>query len=214
MNMLRPRQRMRTVRDTEFPVLVLLTRFGQGTKEFMSVYLVHSDDTGATHTLQDDLESSFWVLLWTALTFSESPGPSSRAVGAGRMSRLGAYLAFEGRGKERKVGVLNDFTVDLFPDQPLLGRLLKDLADVFAYHDHDPNPEWGLWQGLQDLMEYPSIMIPRDNALPIFRHKENLRRMNHGYIIERFAFYLESDTWPKDDASVERPLPRINCWGE
>jgi len=195
-DMLRPRQSMRT-----------------GTREFMSVYLVQNDDTSAPHTLQDDLESFFWVLLWTALMYSDSLGLSS--VNAGRTLRLRAYLAFEGKGKEAKARVLsNDFTADLFPDRPLLSRLLKDLAGIFAYHDYDPNPDWGLWQGLRDSMEYPSIMIQRDNGSPIYRHKESLRKMNHGHIIERFAFYLKSDTWPKDDAAVVQFLPRINYWEE
>ena len=36
----------------------------------MSARLVK--DTSAAHTFQDDLESSFWVLLWTVLMYSKS----------------------------------------------------------------------------------------------------------------------------------------------
>ncbi|KIK20368.1 hypothetical protein PISMIDRAFT_52635, partial [Pisolithus microcarpus 441] len=41
-----------------------------GTWQFMSVHLV--EDASATHTFKDDLESSFWVLLWTVVMFSKS----------------------------------------------------------------------------------------------------------------------------------------------
>ena len=37
---------------------------GQGTWQFMSANLV--EDASAVHTFQDDLESSFWLLLWAA----------------------------------------------------------------------------------------------------------------------------------------------------
>ncbi|KAL4064036.1 hypothetical protein J3A83DRAFT_4068790, partial [Scleroderma citrinum] len=43
----------------------ILMGFGQGTWQFMSVNLIKNHS--ANHTFQDDLESSFWVLLWTAL---------------------------------------------------------------------------------------------------------------------------------------------------
>ncbi|KIK14201.1 hypothetical protein PISMIDRAFT_78945, partial [Pisolithus microcarpus 441] len=41
-----------------------------GTWQFMSACLV--EDVSAFHTFWDDLESAFWVLLWTALMFSKS----------------------------------------------------------------------------------------------------------------------------------------------
>ncbi|KAI6043275.1 hypothetical protein EDC04DRAFT_2519824, partial [Pisolithus marmoratus] len=41
-----------------------------GSWQFMSACLV--EDASATHTLKDDLESSFWVLLWMVIMFSES----------------------------------------------------------------------------------------------------------------------------------------------
>ncbi|KAL4064030.1 hypothetical protein J3A83DRAFT_4101641, partial [Scleroderma citrinum] len=44
--------------------------FGQGTWQFMSAGLVKN--ISVKHTCQYDLESSFWVLLWTTLMYSES----------------------------------------------------------------------------------------------------------------------------------------------
>ncbi|KIM52044.1 hypothetical protein SCLCIDRAFT_142086, partial [Scleroderma citrinum Foug A] len=41
-----------------------------GTWQFMSANLVK--DASAVHTFQDDLESSFWLLLWTAIMFTQS----------------------------------------------------------------------------------------------------------------------------------------------
>ena len=43
---------------------------GQGTWQFMSANLV--EDASAVHTFQDDLESSFWLLLWAALMYTHS----------------------------------------------------------------------------------------------------------------------------------------------
>ncbi|KIM65570.1 hypothetical protein SCLCIDRAFT_47424, partial [Scleroderma citrinum Foug A] len=41
-----------------------------GTWPFMSASLI--EDPQATHTYQDDLESSFWLLLWTTLMYTQS----------------------------------------------------------------------------------------------------------------------------------------------
>ncbi|KIM63813.1 hypothetical protein SCLCIDRAFT_116499, partial [Scleroderma citrinum Foug A] len=41
-----------------------------GIWQFMSANLV--EDASAVHTFQDDLESLFWLLLWTAIMFTQS----------------------------------------------------------------------------------------------------------------------------------------------
>ncbi|KIJ58972.1 hypothetical protein HYDPIDRAFT_101636, partial [Hydnomerulius pinastri MD-312] len=52
--------------DSKGPRQIMCT----GTWQFMSVELIY--DRKAPHTFRDDLESTFYVLLWTAVMFASS----------------------------------------------------------------------------------------------------------------------------------------------
>ncbi|KIM56430.1 hypothetical protein SCLCIDRAFT_80630, partial [Scleroderma citrinum Foug A] len=58
--------------DMAKPIRVVTPRWvaHTGTWQFMSARLV--ENKGAMHTFRDDLESSFWVLLWTVLMYCQS----------------------------------------------------------------------------------------------------------------------------------------------
>ena len=49
--------------------MAVVEKLWQGTWQFMSAHLI--ENKGAMHTFRDDLESSFWVLLWTVLMYCQ-----------------------------------------------------------------------------------------------------------------------------------------------
>ncbi|KAI6016102.1 hypothetical protein BKA83DRAFT_4129132 [Pisolithus microcarpus] len=179
-----------------------------GTWQFMSACLV--EDVSAFHTFWDDLESAFWVLLWTALMFSKS----SLSVDTCSKFIWGTFkLAPGGEGKQSVLVSQNKLKPNLFANCPSLCQLLTDLADLFSFHYYTPKEhEW-------EFLVLPENPMTREitlmQALPIFFHNQSLRRLeNHDYAIEHFAFYMKSETWPEDDAAVAQELIGINSWGE
>ncbi|KAI5983045.1 hypothetical protein EDD15DRAFT_2376936 [Pisolithus albus] len=179
-----------------------------GTWQFMSAHLVK--DASATHTFKDDLESSFWVLLWTVVMFSKS----SFSIEERSNFIRGTFESTPGgEGKRSMLVSQQKLKRDLFPDRPSLYQLLKDLADLFAYDYHVPtDSEWDLLVPFEN----PSLReITLMEALPIFHHKQSVERLqNHNYVIGCFATHLNSGTWPENDAAVMQLLMEINCWGE
>jgi len=185
----------------------------QGTWQFMSARLIQN--RSAIHTFRDDLESSFWVLLWTALMYSETSLSIEECSNFIRDT-------FESAG-EQKRGVLVFQTIfrcntpkssALFPNTPSLFQLLKDLADLFGHVYYEPSPEeWGLIpSSLDDLSQREKKLL---QALAVYSHKQSLDRLgDHTYTIECFANHLKSGTWPEQDAAVAQELTKVNCWGE
>ena len=98
----------------------------------------------------------------------------------------------------------------LFPNQPLLHQLLKDLANLFQalYWEPLPTDIWviqyaaGLKKGdpMRDHME----------KLLAFHHQQSIHRLqDHQYIIDRLAYYLKLETWPTDDKAEPQVLMAI-----
>lgn len=185
----------------------------QGTWQFMSAHLVSNRST--IHTFQDDLESSFWVLLWMALMYSDT------SLSIEERSNF-IRDTFESAG-EQKWGVFAFQTIfkcndpnlpALFPNNPPLFQLLKDLADLFGHFYYEPSEaEWTLLpSSLNDLLEREKKYL---QALAVYGHKESLDRLgNHTHTIAYFANHLKSGTWPEQDAAVAQKLTSVNCWGE
>ena len=103
---------------------------------FLSVR--HVNDRDRPPTLQDDLESTFWVLLWIALAYLDSslcPWELHwfMAITLGQKSNVGDFTQ-----KNAVVSKLSD--EDLFPDYLLLKRLLLDLARLFRDHSDTSSP--------------------------------------------------------------------------
>ncbi|KAI6095187.1 hypothetical protein F5141DRAFT_1222262 [Pisolithus sp. B1] len=89
-----------------------------GTWQFMSAHLVK--DASATHTFKDDLESSFWVLLWMVVMFSMS---SFSIEEHSNFIRGTFESAPGGEGKWSMLVSQQKLKKDLFPDWPLLYQL-------------------------------------------------------------------------------------------
>jgi len=192
----------------------------QGTWQFRSANLV--EDASAVHTFQDDLESSFWLLLWTALMYTQSSLSIKRR-------RKFIRETFE-LGGERKRSVLisqtilespgsrNDFSNDphlqppLFPNRRSLYMLLKDLVDLFRTRYWRPNP--ADWQNLAVVEELRAthndiveVVLP---TLPAYRYQQCQEKLkDHFYTIECFARHLKGDDWPLNDKAVVQALNEV-----
>ena len=193
---------------------------GQGTWQFMSANLVK--DASAVHTFQDDLESSFWLLLWTAIMFTQS------SLSIEHRSKF-IWEAFE-LGGEMKRSVLlsqtilkfpgscNDFSNDphlqppLFPDRCSLYMLLKDLADLFCTRYWQPDlGDWRSLATVEKLMATQGdVMEDVIQTLPAYRYQRNQAKLqDHCYTIECFARHLKGNDWPQNDKAVGQKLTEV-----
>ena len=149
---------------------------------FLSVRCVN--DREQAPTLQDDLESAFWVLLWIALAYFDSSlcrWELHRFMQAtlGRKSNVADFV--------QKSAVVDGLSVrDLFPDYPSLRRLLLDLARLFRDHsDTSSTGEHTLARG---------------------------RLQNHDDVIGRFKHYLEQENWSTGKRHVCTHCDRFHVW--
>ncbi|KAI9458221.1 hypothetical protein HD554DRAFT_2029721, partial [Boletus coccyginus] len=107
-----------------------------GTWQFLSVHLV--ENTSALHRVQDDMESVFWMLLWTVLMYSQS----SLSLQACTTFIRSTFESVP--GTESKRGVFASQMVHgptLLPGRGLLHKLLKTLADLFRYFYYRPEKQ-------------------------------------------------------------------------
>jgi len=186
----------------------------------MSANLV--EDADAVHTYQDDLESLFWVLLWTAIMFSRSSLSKD-----GRSKFI--WEAFELGGEMKRSVIVsqtvlkfpgshNDFSNNLhvqpplFPDCRPLYLLLKDLADLFCTHYWQPNPvDW------QSLMTVEALVVTQGdiikdviNTLPAYCYQQDQAKLqDHRYAIECFTRHLKGNDWPQNDKPVAQDLSEV-----
>lgn len=202
----RRRQATRTVRHANFSMFRHLMSIGQGTWQFMSARLV--EDRNAHHTYKDDLESAFWVLLWTAVMFSES----SFSVDT-RSEFIKDTFEAGGKGKRALLVFGDTINYKLFPNRSLLVEILKDLQGLFAYDYYTPTEDdWKLLQSFVDVSGREKQLV---EALSVSRHLKSCQRLeNHDYVIACFARHLNSEPWPQDDAAVAQLLKNMNCWGD
>ncbi|KAI5993170.1 hypothetical protein EDC04DRAFT_2613440 [Pisolithus marmoratus] len=143
----------------------------------------------ATHT--DDLESSFWVLLWTVVMFSES---SLSIESCSNFIRGIFKSAPGGEGKWSMLVSQQKLKEGLFPGWPSLYQLLKDLVDLFAYDYYTPgdSKEWNLLVFTEEPSTREKVLM---EAFPIFHHKQSVERLqSHDYIIKCFVTHLNSST--------------------
>ena len=150
---------------------------------FLSVR--HVNDRDRPPTLQDDLESAFWVLLWIALAYLDSSLCRWElhwfmAITLGQKSNVADFTQ-----KNAVVSKLSD--EDLFPDYPLLKRLLLDLARLFRDHSDTSSPG-----------EHGPVASER--------------LQNHDDVIGRFEHYLEQENWSTGERRVCTHSDRFYVW--
>ena len=107
----------------------------------MSARLV--ENTSAKHTFRDDLESSFWVLLWTALMYSESSFTTDERSKFIRQT-------FESEGQHKRSVLVSQTFLEVDPSlevnlsfevDPSLEIDPSLHSDLAADLDHTPEPD-------------------------------------------------------------------------
>ena len=157
----------------------------------------------APHTFIDDLESTFYVIVWLLVMYS----PSSMSPGD-RTSFIKSVLdleQFEGTGGSAKADFLQARTAlrELtFADQPTLQPLLIDLATLFSvrYEKEPTKDEQDLLAAFTGLQQHRELLVAWSYS------DRSSKLESHRHIIKLLAGYTEdTNGWPSDCA-VEQKL--------
>jgi hypothetical protein len=95
---------------------------------------------GGRHDLQDDLESSLYVLLWTALMFSECSGNTYIAPFMAHVIDPQPHAHNGGLGKQDFLQTRSYLQHLKFPHRSVLDILIDQLAKLFSVH-YEAKPE-------------------------------------------------------------------------
>jgi hypothetical protein len=180
-------------------------------------------DARAPHGIQDDIESVFWVLLWTVLVYS----PSSRSS-----QELTDFLRSTFDSKPGTTTKQHTFTssdidsIHLSDDRKVLLDLLKALAQLFRFFYHQPLSSEG--PALQDLLQLidkekrkgeeanQQTIMTLENAVNQFglyqRGESHKKLKDHAFVINLFSEYLQM-AWPANDAAIEQELIGMDYYG-
>ena len=157
----------------------------------------------APHTFIDDLESTFYVIVWLLVMYS----PSSMSPGD-RTSFIKSVLdpeQFEGMGGSAKADFLQARTAlwELtFADRPTLQPLLIDLATLFSvrYEKEPTKDEQDLLAAFTGLQQHRELLVAWSYS------DRSSKLESHRHIIKLLAGYTEdTNGWPSDCA-VEQKL--------
>ena len=152
----------------------------QGTWQFMAALLVKAPDI--PHTPIYDLESAFWVLMWVALTYTQtnwSVGLRSSFIKETMNPRV--FMGSRGTNKlsfmESRFSLLT-FAID---NNPQLTRLVRDLKSIFTiYHEA---------RALAEANGSRQIQVDDPEAA----------LTNHQEVLNLFNTVLKSTDWPDND---------------
>lgn len=179
----------------------------------------------APHLLEDDRESCFHVLVWTALKYSKhrtcEPAlrPSSDrdppASGGDIMEFLRAFdeayadAAGNVRGGQLKSGVLVTGSLCLkvrFEKRPLLDKLVDDLNRIFQVRYENPPSQ----EDKDELNELRAAGAPESELRRLSAYKYQARKDKlraRGWLVDTIRSYLTTpDNWPDDNAERQKTV--------
>ncbi|KAG2095105.1 uncharacterized protein F5147DRAFT_778800 [Suillus discolor] len=175
-----------------------------GTWQFMSAHLVENEDT--THDVEDDLESSLYVILWVALLWTKTylTVPARSLL----MKQVFEVDELEGVGSSTKSAFLNSRTQlrgDVFIDRKPLDRLILALTELFALRyivvtreQQDAYDQTCEHMEKTDATNMTFIMNLL-KANPAYKLKTDMEILkSHNRIIEVYDFHLQLEGWPQD----------------
>lgn len=140
-------------------------------------------DSVIPQDIEDDRESAFWVLLWTALSYSKNNISDSGSL-AGLMEMFD-YVASDGSGGGLKISFLFGRADIHFTGRPQLGGLVEELRRAFAVrYRPDPVVEYG--------DDDPNLL----NLLTNKRKEQIDKIKERSWLVDIIRRYLESGEWP------------------
>jgi len=172
----------------------------------MSAMLIF--DTSGPHGFIDDLESSIYVLLWTALMYSEDVSISDPVMPFLKsVLDPKCYNRSGGTAKEDFLKARSFLNRVKFPNRPALHKLICDLADLFRYR-YLPAPD----KAQREIANRLQLMSNDDSSLgdilkghhcTLYDHATHQLR-DHAATIELFETALLNPEWPIEDTPVRQ----------
>ncbi|KAF8839516.1 hypothetical protein BDN67DRAFT_953305 [Paxillus ammoniavirescens] len=184
-----------------------------GTWQFMSVTLLCNPN--AAHTFVDDLESSFWVLLWTSLmTIQSSLSLEERSS---RINLVFNDVMEAGAGKQKKLLLLvpddelSPSAKPLFPKHPGLCQLLLRQAEIFrSRYIKPPQNESIIIEHLKSGPD-PETYIALTQTSRL--HQMQLELASHQALIATYDECLRHN-WPYDAPAEPQLIKPPRPYGE
>ncbi|KAG1726334.1 hypothetical protein EDD22DRAFT_961450 [Suillus occidentalis] len=177
-----------------------------GTWQFMSAYLVaHSD---AIHRVEDDLESSLYVLLWTALKHSITH------MNIEDRTKLLTQVFDGGSSKEGWLMTRTHLPPDVFLGRKSLDNLVIELCTFFSHRytkipDEEKVSLASLRSVLQKHKDGPLYMAVQDYVEKSLAYKNEMAiklLSSHDSVISIYDKYLQEPGWPEDPAVEQEVL--------
>jgi hypothetical protein len=186
----------------------------QGTWQFLSANLIgQMNGVHTTHTLQDDLESSIYVLIWMTLMYSET---SDKSQVPSFLSGVLDPKPFGPTGSYGKADFLKARTFlqrVKFPGRAALHNLITQLAELFAvrYEDEPTKSQYDVADFLlknvtnsPDALEFQRAY----EETPAFLYHRRMEHLSgYQYTISLFQDALrDRASWPVDDFAVKQDI--------
>ncbi|KAG2113385.1 hypothetical protein DEU56DRAFT_761947 [Suillus clintonianus] len=196
-----PRQITRT-----FPVT-------KGTWQFMSTNLV--ENKHAAHTIEDDLESSFYVVFWVVLMYTKSnlDTPTRSLL----MKQVFEAEEMQGTGSNSKSAFLisrRQVDGDVFVGRKALDKLVLVLAELFAHRyilvttEHQAAFD-KTFPCLEPAKGTPThaILLVNLKANTAYKKQVAMETLkSHSKVIAIYDEYLKSDAWLSHEVPTLQPL--------
>jgi hypothetical protein len=183
----------------------------QGTWQFMSAKLIGLISGSHTHSLQDDLESSIYVLIWMTLMYSETSDASQVPSFLSGVLDPKPFGPIGGYGKADFLKARTFLQQVTFPGRQALHDLIAELAKLFAVRYDDKPTEEEIKSATflkEGMTAYPDISGYETayKATHVYSYETRMDALK-GYngTIALYDRFLENrNSWPADDAAVKQ----------
>jgi hypothetical protein len=184
----------------------------QGTWQFMSANLIgQMNGMHTTHALQDDLESSIYVLLWMTLMYSETSGKSQVPSFLSGVLDPKPFGPTGGYGKADFLKARTFLQRVEFPGRPALHHLITQLAELFAvrYEDKPTDPQYANANFLYgNMTANPDVSEFRKayEETIVYSYRNRIEALSgYQYTIDLFEAALRNRaSWPSDDPAIKQ----------
>jgi hypothetical protein len=184
----------------------------QGTWQFMSANLIsqmNGDKT--THTIEDDLESSIYVLMWMTLMYSETSDKGQVPSLLSGVLDPKPYGPTGGFGKADFLKARTFLERIAFPGRLHLHRLITQLAKLFAvrYETKPTDTEYAtadfLLQNVSANPDDPRFLEAYHGTI-VYLYETRMEALKgYEYTIDLFNTALQDPaSWPTDDYAVKQ----------
>ncbi|KAG0697712.1 hypothetical protein DFH29DRAFT_878517 [Suillus ampliporus] len=178
---------------------------GNGTWQFMSAHLVKNST--AIHVVEDDLEWSLYIILWTAFMYKESY--MSIVDWTQFIMQVFDADPLVGSGGSTKLDWLvtrTYFLQDIFVSSKPLDNVVLELVQFFSHrYSTIPLDEQEslahLWLSLKDALDEGGFM----QESPVYKKEMQVLHL-HDHVIKIYNKHLESSDWPDQDTAALQKL--------